>query len=248
MPEIFHNLQPHPALKASPESERLYLKLLSSGVLAVILPTEDLHSDCERTLIREILSGLGFFNIADKLSEPFLLYEIITKVLTSLKPAETNTPPSPESAERVETPPVDLNTKEVLRKRKRNRREDGKASPKPPQSPSAAPPRTTPPSPNTKTIKDTCFEHAEVIANYLGRGIQILSTTISFVISVVQNPPPLPPPSPSARRRKPILRMSLLKFISNLLRINSKQPWLRGNILLALSSLSSRPTRSLVDK
>jgi len=81
--DIFHSLQPHIALSASPESERMYLKLLSSGILAVLLPTEDLESECESTLIREVLSGMVLWNIVEKMSEPHIIFEMITKVCLS---------------------------------------------------------------------------------------------------------------------------------------------------------------------
>ena len=75
----FHNLQPHPAL-TSPETESDYLRLIADGCLAVLLPTEDLNSDCERTLIREILSSLILRKGLDLMSEPYMMYETISNV------------------------------------------------------------------------------------------------------------------------------------------------------------------------
>jgi len=76
---IFHNLQPHPAL-SSPENEADYLRLIADGCLAVLLPTEDLDSDCERTLIREILASLILRKGLDLMSEPYMMYETIHNV------------------------------------------------------------------------------------------------------------------------------------------------------------------------
>jgi hypothetical protein len=76
---IFHNLQSHPAL-SSPENEADYLRLIADGCLAVLLPTEDLDSDCERTLVREILSSLILRKGLDLMSEPFMMYETIHNV------------------------------------------------------------------------------------------------------------------------------------------------------------------------
>jgi PXA domain len=76
---IFHNLEPHPAL-SSPETEADYLRLIAEGCLAVLLPTEDLASDCERTLVREILSTLVLRKALDLLSEPPMIYEILNNV------------------------------------------------------------------------------------------------------------------------------------------------------------------------
>lgn len=74
-------MQPHPALDGHSETERTYLKVLTSGILTTLLPTEDVRSHCERTLVREILSGMVLWNMIDKLSEPWMLYEIISKLL-----------------------------------------------------------------------------------------------------------------------------------------------------------------------
>lgn len=79
----FHNLQPHPAL-ASPETEADYLRLIADGALAILLPTEDLDSDCERTLVREILASLILRKGLDLMSEPYMMYETIHNVLPSL--------------------------------------------------------------------------------------------------------------------------------------------------------------------
>jgi hypothetical protein len=76
----FHNLQPHPAL-TSPENEADYLRLIADGCLAILLPTEDLSSDCERTLIREILASLILRKGLDLMSEPYMMYESISNVL-----------------------------------------------------------------------------------------------------------------------------------------------------------------------
>jgi PXA domain len=76
----FHNLQPHPAL-SSPETEADYLRLIADGCLAVLLPTEDLSSDCERSLVREILASLILRKGLDLMSEPYMLYEISTNVI-----------------------------------------------------------------------------------------------------------------------------------------------------------------------
>ncbi|KAI5853373.1 PXA domain-containing protein [Tricharina praecox] len=113
--EIFRSYQPHPAFANGAESERQYLQLLSNGLLAVLLPNEDLDSDCERSLLREILASLVFGGMLDKLSEPFMLYEIITTLVRKLQPdLAPLDPPSvvtsrrssvKPGAVRIETPP-----------------------------------------------------------------------------------------------------------------------------------------------
>ncbi|KAA8912772.1 PXA domain-containing protein [Sphaerosporella brunnea] len=103
--EIFRNYQPHPALTNSPESERLYLKLVSNGILAVLLPTEDLESNCERSLLREILGSMVFGNVLDKLSEPFTIYEIITTIVRQLRPDLAPIEPPPVTTRRGSVKP-----------------------------------------------------------------------------------------------------------------------------------------------
>lgn len=97
LPEIFRSYQPHPAITGSPDSTRLYMKLLSNGILSVLLPPEDLESNCERSLLREIVSSLVFGNVLEKLSEPFMIHEIIVTLVRQLRP-DLVPPPEPAPA------------------------------------------------------------------------------------------------------------------------------------------------------
>ncbi|KAG5438391.1 hypothetical protein PCANB_002880 [Pneumocystis canis] len=76
--EIFHGFQQHPALD-SQENEHLYLRLAVDGLITSLLPSNDLKSECERVMIREILSDFILKKTIDKLSEPSFLFEIIAK-------------------------------------------------------------------------------------------------------------------------------------------------------------------------
>ncbi|KAF8470546.1 PXA domain-containing protein [Kalaharituber pfeilii] len=260
VPEIFHNLQPHPALKSSLESERIYLKLLSSGILAALLPTEDLQSHCERTLVREILSSLVLWNVVDKLSEPWMLYEIITKVLRNAEPGVLQ-PTDGASTLSLQNEvfhsgedDVSISKKDVVkRKRRKSRREERRSSKhrlqKYPSSDS--PPRNSAPSPaplpplytgSSSTTPTSPFsQHVESFITFSVVAITLALTAITSIYNFINYPPPAP------RRKKPILRMSFLNFMSNFLKLDSRQPWLRGNILLALSPLAAQPAGSFVD-
>ncbi|KAI5793462.1 PXA domain-containing protein [Pyronema domesticum] len=99
LPELFRSYQPHPAS----DNERLYLKLLSNNILSVLLPSEDLESGCERSLLREIVANIILGNILDKLSEPFALYEIITSLLRP--PNDVPPPPPSRRGSLAQTPP-----------------------------------------------------------------------------------------------------------------------------------------------
>ncbi|KAK3357435.1 PXA domain-containing protein [Lasiosphaeria hispida] len=88
--EIYHSLHPLPALTPIPclgnaasiaeqaENEVAYRQLLVHGVLAVLLPTEDLENECLTALVGQIFSELIIGNaVANKLSEPWLIYEVL---------------------------------------------------------------------------------------------------------------------------------------------------------------------------
>lgn len=68
-------------VKEQADNEAGYRQLLVQGVLAVLLPTEDLENDCLTTLVGQILSemilGRG---IGGKACEPWMLWEGITKM------------------------------------------------------------------------------------------------------------------------------------------------------------------------
>ncbi|KAK1691298.1 PXA domain-containing protein [Colletotrichum godetiae] len=67
------------------ENESLYRQLLVQGVLAVLLPTEDLENGCLTSLVGQIFSELIIGNVlANRISQPWLIYEILiilTRVL-----------------------------------------------------------------------------------------------------------------------------------------------------------------------
>ncbi|KAI1113216.1 PXA domain-containing protein [Nemania sp. NC0429] len=88
--QIYHSLWPLPALSPVPEpgneasiqaqadNESAYRQLLVHGVLAVLLPTEDLENECLTSLVGQLLSELVLGNlVAAKLSEPWLIWEIL---------------------------------------------------------------------------------------------------------------------------------------------------------------------------
>ncbi|PBP26535.1 hypothetical protein BUE80_DR002532 [Diplocarpon rosae] len=89
--EIYHSLWPFPALYPVPdddqntlqqmENESAYRQLLVQGVLSVLLPTEDLENDCLTALVGQIFSEMILGGgIGAKASEPWLLWEGITKI------------------------------------------------------------------------------------------------------------------------------------------------------------------------
>ena len=88
--QIYHSLHPLPALSPVPragdqasiqaqaDNESAYRQLLVHGVLAVLLPTEDLENECLTSLVGQLLSELVIGNlVAGKLSEPWLIWELL---------------------------------------------------------------------------------------------------------------------------------------------------------------------------
>ncbi|KAI1433093.1 PXA domain-containing protein [Xylaria sp. CBS 124048] len=91
--EIYHSLCPLPALSPVPrpgdqasvqtqaDHESAYRQLLVQGVLAVLLPTEDLENEGMTSLVGQLLSELVIGNlVVRKLSEPWLVWEIIIMI------------------------------------------------------------------------------------------------------------------------------------------------------------------------
>ncbi|KAJ5157271.1 uncharacterized protein N7482_008371 [Penicillium canariense] len=90
---LYHELNPHPALSPVPdptdpdtisaqaENEAVYRRLLASGTLAVLLPTEDLENSSLRMLVSDILSDLILGKeVAGRVCEGWFFWEAITKV------------------------------------------------------------------------------------------------------------------------------------------------------------------------
>lgn len=87
--DLFLRLQPHPVTT----SQHAYTHLLSTGLLSLLLPSEDLESSVERSLITAILADIVLANVIDKLSEPWVLYDLILTLLErdEKPPAPTDT-------------------------------------------------------------------------------------------------------------------------------------------------------------
>ncbi|KAJ9637237.1 hypothetical protein H2199_007523 [Coniosporium tulheliwenetii] len=97
--EVYHTLNPHPALSPVPyendpscileqgQNEAAWRQLLVQGVLAVLLPTEDLENGCLRALVAEVFSETILGNgVSGKACEGWLIWEAITKIAEAIRP------------------------------------------------------------------------------------------------------------------------------------------------------------------
>ncbi|KAM0184370.1 hypothetical protein ACHAPC_005979 [Botrytis cinerea] len=91
--QVYHSLWPFAPLspvpldedpdtiKSQSNNEAAYRQLIINGVLAVLLPTEDLENDCLTSLVGQIFSEMILGNgIGGKACEPWLLWEGIMKI------------------------------------------------------------------------------------------------------------------------------------------------------------------------
>lgn len=96
--QIYHTLNPHPALSPVADSdssepsleqvqnEAIYRQLLVQGALAILLPTEDLENASLRTLVGDIVADLILGQaVAEKICEGWFLHEAITRVVEIIK-------------------------------------------------------------------------------------------------------------------------------------------------------------------
>ncbi|MCJ1482716.1 hypothetical protein MMC06_002882 [Schaereria dolodes] len=95
---VYHTLIPHPAFQPIPDrndpsttleqvkNEAAYRQLLVQGVLAVLLPTEDLNNACLRTLVADIVGEMILGNgIGGKACEGWLIWQGITKIVENVQ-------------------------------------------------------------------------------------------------------------------------------------------------------------------
>lgn len=116
---MYHALNPHPALSPIPDptepnvwleqssNERLYRQLLVQGVLAVLLPTEDLDNTCLRTLVADVIADLLLGQgISARACEGWFVHNAITKVAemtrARLEPKATGEETEVEARSRLE--------------------------------------------------------------------------------------------------------------------------------------------------
>ncbi|KUI65058.1 PXA domain protein 1 [Cytospora mali] len=102
--EIYHSLCPLPYLSPIPklekpgtiaeqaDNETAYRQLLVQGVLAVLLPTEDLENECLTSLVGQIFSEIIIGGVvAKKISEPWMIWTGLTTLADVVRRGKANT-------------------------------------------------------------------------------------------------------------------------------------------------------------
>lgn len=96
--------RPHRAISGSAEdhSELVYQKLLAQQITTILLKRQKIDSKVAHAFISAILHDVVLANLFERLSEPWMLYEIIIKVC-DLLPDNSKSPEKAENGRVVET-------------------------------------------------------------------------------------------------------------------------------------------------
>lgn len=231
--EIYHALWPLPCLSPLPrahrpasiaeqaENEAAYRQLLVQGVLAVLLPTEDLENDCLTSVVGQIFSELIIGGvIVKKLSEPWMIWTglgILADVIGGRKPAKTahNNKNNQPAARRSFSVAgvfwglvhyvflVTALTRSLFTTITTYR---------------ALPPR----SHSTTTTKNEHHSHSTTHPRREGDGLQPPNTSAEPVSHSSQ-------PAPGSGKT-PILAFGIWSTVSNLIGMDRRMPWLLGSL------------------
>lgn len=261
----YHSLWPAPALSPVPSdaaaaeeqaaNESAYRQLLVEGVLAVLLPTEDLENPCLTALVGQILSELIIGGvIARKLSEPWLIWELMA--LMARGKGQEKKKPIPDAAT---TPALASDT----------RQQPAPPTPTPPTTTTAPTAAATPARPKSRPMAAGwaaslqqlfwSIVHTGFLAFALLRALVVILATYRSVPSRLGVAPashggkggavttapwavetPISPataekaPQPRRPRTKvPVAAFRIWTAASNLLEVEARMPWLRGCLSLA---------------
>ncbi|RMD44442.1 hypothetical protein DV735_g691, partial [Chaetothyriales sp. CBS 134920] len=107
--QIYHSLNPHPALDPdqTPEQQArtaaAYRQLLVQGVLACLLPTEEVQNTSVRILVTDIVADLILRQaVDDKLSDPCFIYNLISVAVRSASSGRSDSAVQEDGRSRLE--------------------------------------------------------------------------------------------------------------------------------------------------
>ncbi|EEP77172.1 predicted protein [Uncinocarpus reesii 1704] len=241
----YHALNPHPALSHVPEElvsafpleqqneESIYRQMLAQGLLAILLPTEELENICLRTLVADILADLLLGEIVgERVAEGWCIWEIITKLAEELRPG------------------TDENVK-VEQTRKSQLENFGLLS-----SPTEADGLKTTENQSSLSILLWALLQYAYLAYAMVRFVTLEVAQVASSSSLMpvrgscvkwqlRKPLPLKPPplSDDSAVRLPILKYRIFGMASQLVEVPRRMPWLGGSLALAQHVLLNGPGR-----
>lgn len=236
--EIYHSLCPLPYLSPIPsahrpgsvaeqaENEAAYRQLLVQGVLAVLLPTEDLENDCLTSIVGQIFSELIIGGVvAKKLAEPWMIWTgltILADVIGRKRPVRSQPGSSRRSSNIAHSTPVGFSLAAVfwalvhyvfvLTALVRS------------LFTTITTYRTLPPRGQvmTNTKNEHSDSHPASHRHLEEDGWQPADTSAQFVSSSIQ-------PAPDSGKT-PILAFGIWSTLSNLVGMDRRMPWLLGSL------------------
>ena len=276
---VYHSLWPTPALSPVPSdaaaakeqaaNESAYRQLLVEGVLAVLLPTEDLENPCLTALVGQILSELIIGGvIARKLSEPWLIWELMALMARGkgqekkLSPDAATAPALASDTRQQPAPPTPTRKSSAMPPTTTATTAPTAATPAPPKSRPTAAGRVASLQQLFWSIMHTGFlafallrALVVTLANYRsvpsrlgvapashgGKGVSV--TTAPWAVETPISPATAEKaPQPRRPRTKvPVAAFRIWTAASNLLEVEARMPWLRGCLSLAQWMLVAGP-------
>jgi hypothetical protein len=224
-------------------NEQAWRQLLVQGVLAVLLPTEDLQNGCLRALVGEILAEMIVGNVlSNKLCEGPALWELITNLIEAVQ--DRGSKPGERSSNKKKNGKLSEESTAAVRITSSRLEQFGllhKASSANPAVVDEAE-MTTPKIPRTTAFANTFWR----FVNY---GILFITAVRAVVLAFMSsanlptraNIKSWPTETERQAQPRPIVSMSVWSTASNLVELSARMPWLFGLISLAQKTMVARP-------
>ena len=244
--DVYHKLNPHPALTPVPDerdpssmqdqakAEASYRQLLVQGALAILLPTEDLDNACLRTLVADVIAEPILCNsIGGKICEGWFLWSSITRLIEAVH-ARTK----PDAVD----PEIDAGTRSRLEKfglltEKEEKRGGGKAN------------RQSAFSSAFWSILQNCYL-AFITLRFVTFGL-FASRSQPARSSTILKPARSAGASPTTSgfqsdfQPRPILSAKIFSLISTISDLPHRMPWLSGLFALLQHHLTQGPLKTV---
>ena len=209
------------------KNEAAYRQLLVQGVLAVILPTEDLRNPCLRTLVADIIGDMILGNgVAGKACEGWMMWEGITKMIENI---------GAQIGSKVAEEEIKVDARSRLEKSGLlGEKDEGQDVGRSPRGGGLVVPEIL-----WRILQFfyLTFTTLRFIVLGLVATSSAPSRTRSRPKSTLQDDYEGPPmissnKAPAEESRRPILSYSVLGLVSQVLELSSRMPWTSGALLL----------------